>query len=124
MPRLDFWFTYDIAYGTMNRNILDKLWKLLETRRSPQTADDLEALAKMCGRRVRPGGNHPVWITDYFPHRPVPIEWNGGNRAVPMHARKVIINALEADASAWEERLVESERKKENGGADGSEKNS
>jgi hypothetical protein len=110
----------------MNRKKLDKLWKLLEAaRRSPQTADDLEALAKMCGRRLRPGGNHPVWVTDYFPHRPLPIERHGGNPAIPMHARKVILNGLEADAAAWEELLSQrEERKSGNGGAGGPEGNS
>jgi hypothetical protein len=79
----------------------------------------------MCGRRVRPGGNHPVWVTDHFPHRPLPIERHGGNRAIPMHARKTIVNGLEADAVAWEERLAESEqKKKDNGGTGGPERNS
>ena len=97
----------------MDRKRLDKLWKALQAaRRSPQTADDLEALAKMCGRRMRSGGNHPVWVTDHFPHRPLPIERHGGKRTIPDHARKVILNGLEADASAWEEIVIESERER------------
>ena len=99
----------------MDRKALDKVWAALEAaRRSPQTATELEALARMCGRRMRPGGNHPVWITDYFPHRPLPIPRHGGNRNIAPHAKKVILNALEADAAAWEEIL-----EKQNGGLNG-----
>lgn len=111
-------FQYDIAYSTMDRKTLDKLLAALEAaRRSPRTGSELEVLAKMCGRRERAGGNHPVWVTDHFPHRPVPIERHGGNPPIPRHAKKVILNALEADAYAWEEVLV---REKQNGGTDGS----
>jgi hypothetical protein len=103
----------------MDRKRLDKLWMALEAaRRSPLTADDLEALARMCERRVRPGGNHPVWVTDHFPHRPVPIARHGGNQPLAPHVKKVIVNALEADAAAWEEVLT-SEEKERSGGTDG-----
>jgi hypothetical protein len=103
----------------MDRKRLDKLWTALEAaRRSPQTADDLEALATMCGRRARSGGNHPVWVTDHFPHRPVPIARHGGNRPIAPHAKKVIVAALEADAAAWEE-VVMNEEKEPSGGTDG-----
>jgi hypothetical protein len=100
----------------------DKVWKLLEAAwRSPQTADDLETLARMCGRRLRAGGNHPVWVTDYFPHhRPLPIERHGGNPTIPRHAKKVILNGLEADAAAWDELLSRREQDKSgNGGIGG-----
>jgi hypothetical protein len=70
----------------------------------------------MCGRRLRPGSNHPVWITDHFPHRPIPIERHGGNPSIPPHAKKVILNALEADAAAWEDVLA---RAQHNGDANG-----
>jgi len=97
----------------MTRKKLDKLWNALEAAwRTPQTADDLEALARMCERRMRSGGNHPVWVTDHFPHRPLPIERHGGNPPVPPHVKKVILSGLEADAEAWE---YEFERQKKNG---------
>ena|ERR1700722_987285 len=102
----------------MDRQSLDKLRQLLKAaRRSPQTAHDLEALAKMCGRRLRTGGKHPVWVTDHFPHRPLPIERHRGSATIPRHACKVILNGLEADAVAWEERLAA----RGNGGTDGSD---
>jgi hypothetical protein len=90
----------------MDRKDLDRLWtELAAARRSPRTASELEALAKMCGRRVRAGGNHPVWVTDHFPHRPLPIARHGGNKPIPPYAKKVIIESLEADAMAWEDSL-------------------
>jgi hypothetical protein len=64
-------------------------------------------------------------VTDYFPHRPLPIERHGGNPSIPMHARKVIVNGLEADAAAWEELLSQREQKMSgNGGTHGPEGNS
>jgi hypothetical protein len=104
----------------MDRKKLDKLWRALEgARRSPQTADDLETLSRMCGRRLRKGGNHPVWVTDHFPHRPLPIERHGGNPSIPPHAKKVILNGLEADAEAWENWLAEVESQKSKNGHGG-----
>jgi hypothetical protein len=98
----------------MDRKRLNRLWAALKSaRRSPQTAGDLEALAKMCGRRMRSGANHPIWVTDHFPHRPLPIERHGGNPSIPPHACKVILNALEADAQAWED-VLENETEEEN----------
>jgi hypothetical protein len=64
---------------------------------------------------MRSGGKHPVWIIDYFPHRPLPIERHGGNPSIPRHAQKVILNGLETDAAAWEDWLAENERKQSNG---------
>jgi hypothetical protein len=90
----------------MDRKTLDKAWELLEAaRRGTPTANDLEAIATMLGRRMRSGGNHPVWVTDYFPHRPLPIERHGGKPSIPKHAKGVIVRGLEADAAAWEELL-------------------
>jgi hypothetical protein len=105
----------------MDRKTLDGIWAALKlARRSQQTAGDLEALAKQCGRRMRPGGNHPVWVTDYFPHRPLPIGRHGGNPPIPSHAKKVILNGLEADAAAWEDVLSNGQTNddQKNGGTD------
>jgi hypothetical protein len=107
----------------MDRKALDKAWTLLQAaRRGNPTADNLEEIAKMLGRRRRSGGNHPLWVTDYFPqHRPLPIERHGGNPSIPQHAKKVIVNGLEADAAAWEEILEDAERKQAKGGTSGAE---
>lgn len=107
----------------MQRKTLDKAWALLEVaRRGKPTADDLETLAKMLGRRQRSGSNHPVWITDHFPqHRPLPIERHGGNPPIPPHAKKVIVDGLEADAAAWEDVLEDAGHRQTNGGTSGAE---
>jgi len=91
----------------MNKKTLLALRKALaEAKRKPQTASDLEALARACGRRSRAGGNHPIWISDRFPsHRPLPIGRHGGNPVVPPHAKKVILNGLEEDLEAWVEQV-------------------
>jgi len=79
---------------------------LADARRKPQTASELEALARACGRRLRSGGNHPIWVSDIFPsHRPLPIGRHGGSPEIPPHAKKVILNGLEEDLEAWAERL-------------------
>lgn len=93
----------------MNRRSLNKLHEALQAAwNSPQTESDLRKLAQSAGRRERPGGNHPMWVSDHFPsHRPVPIGRHGGNPTYPPYARKVVLEALELDAAAWEKRLAE-----------------
>lgn len=94
----------------MDRKKLDKLWQALSAARSsPQTADDLEHLASACGRELRKGGKHPMWITKWFLHRALPIPRHGGNPSVSPRVKKVILEGLEADAAAWEEHLLQSE---------------
>jgi hypothetical protein len=95
----------------MDRKRLDRLWNALEAaRRSPQKAGDLEALAIMAGRTMRPGSNHPMWISVFPTHRPFPIPHHGGNREVSPRVRKVVLEHLETDAAAWEEILERAER--------------
>jgi hypothetical protein len=61
-----------------------------------------------------------MWVTDHFPHRPLPIARHGGNKPIPTHARKVVRNGLEADVFAWKEWLIQFEQQKNgNGGASG-----
>ncbi len=100
----------------MDRKRLDKLCAAIEAaRRSPQKADDLEALAKMAGRKQESGGNHPMWISAFPQHRAFPIERHGGNPDLSPHVRKVVLNHLETDAIAWEENLTANEKAKGNG---------
>jgi hypothetical protein len=49
-----------------------------------------------------------MWVTDHFSHRPFPIPTHG-NENVSIGVRKVVLNALEADAAAWEEVLENGE---------------
>jgi hypothetical protein len=90
----------------MDRKKLDRLWAALDAaRRSPQKSGDLEALAKMAGRKEETGGNHPMWVSAFPQHRAFPIERHGGNPDLSPHVRKVVLNHLETDATAWEEQL-------------------
>ena len=99
-----FRYTDDIGYSTMERKKLDRLWQdLAAARTSPQTAGELQSLARRAGRRERTGGKHSsMWVTDHFPHRPFPIPTHG-NKSVSIGVRNVVLNALEADAAAWED---------------------
>jgi hypothetical protein len=105
----------------MDRNKLDKIAKEIEAaRHSPQTELALVDLAKRCGREMRTGGKHPMWVSPAFPHhRPFPISCHGGNPTVHPHVRKVILGHLEADIAAWQEVLDRAEEGRpgnENGG--------
>lgn len=101
----------------MDQKKLDKLWRDLGAAwSSPQTAGDLQSLARRSGRRDRGGGKHSsMWVTDYFPHRPFPIPTHG-NKSVSIGVRKVVLSALEADAAAWEDVLEKTERNKNGNG--------
>ena len=102
----------------MERKKLNRLQRdLRAARRAPQTEADLADLARRCGREVRSGSNHPMWISPMFPtHRPFPISRHGGNPIVAPHVRKVILSALEADLMAWEDKLELEEQASSNGG--------
>lgn len=90
----------------MNRKKLDKLWRNIEAaRRSPQTGAELESLAIQAGRSRYSGGNHPMWMSAFPSHRAFPIAHHGGNPFVAPRVQKVVLDHLEADAAAWEERL-------------------
>lgn len=90
----------------MDRKKLDRLWTDLSAAwNSPQTAGELQGMALKAERRERSGGKHSsMWVTDHFPHRPFPIPTHG-NKSISIGVRKVVLNALEADAAAWEEVL-------------------
>jgi len=91
----------------MDRKKLDRLWaELRAARRSPQKAGDLEALARLAERTMEAGGKHPMWISAFPTHRAFPIERHGGNPDLSLHVRKVVLNHLETDATAWEDVLV------------------
>jgi hypothetical protein len=101
----------------MDRKKLDRLWRDLSAAwNSPQTSGELQSLAKKAERRERTGGKHSsMWVTDYFPHRPFPIPTHG-NKSVSIGVRNVVLNALEADAAAWEDILEKLEQTKNGNG--------
>jgi hypothetical protein len=57
-----------------------------------------------------------MWKSPFPQHRPVPIERHGGNPDLSPRVRKVVLEHLEADATAWEEVLAMEE---ENNNGDG-----
>jgi hypothetical protein len=89
----------------MNRRRLERITRLLEqARRSQQRARDLERLARMLGRRQDRRGKEPTWVHDELPVYPLSIPHHGG-RDLATGTRNSILNVLEADVLAWEERL-------------------
>ena len=103
----------------MRRNKLDKLKRdLASRRRSQQKAADLERLARQLGRKLVKRGKEPVWESIEFEHLfPVSIPHHGGRDLAPG-TRNSILNALEDDILAWEEKLdaeEEDDDGKENG---------
>lgn len=89
----------------MNRRRLYRIRRLLEqARRSQQKARDLEALARMLGRRRDKRGKEPTWVHDELPVFPLSIPHHGGRDLAPS-TRSSILNVLEGDVIAWEERL-------------------
>ena len=89
----------------MNRRRLDRIKRLLQqARRSQQKARDLETLARMLGRRQDKRGREPTWVHDELLVYPLSIPHHGSRDLAPG-TRNSILNVLEADVIAWEERL-------------------
>jgi hypothetical protein len=94
----------------MNRKTLEKLKREIAlARRSPQKAADLERLAKRLGRKKVNRGKEPVWVSDEFDKLfPLAIPHHGGRDLAPG-TQSNILNFLEDDILAWEERLGDDE---------------
>jgi hypothetical protein len=89
----------------MNRRTLDRITRLLiNARRSQQKARDLERLARMLGRKQDKRGKEPTWVHDELPVYPLSIPHHGGRDLAPG-TRNSILNVLDGDVIAWEERL-------------------
>ena len=58
----------------------------------------------MLGRRQDRRGKEPTWVHDELPVYPLSIPHHGG-RDLATGTRNSILNVLEADVLAWEERL-------------------
>jgi hypothetical protein len=92
----------------MTRKKLNEVWRhIAAARRKLPKLANLEALARMCGRRPYPGSKHVMWVSADFPqHRPFPIPRHGGNPVASYTVRDAVLEHLEADATAWEEVLA------------------
>lgn len=99
----------------MTRNKLDKLSReAAALRRSPQTCATLEKFARKLGRKKLKGsktrGKEPTWMNVEFPHlRPLTIPHHGGGGSVATGTKNQILNALDDDLMAWEEKLASEE---------------
>jgi len=104
-------FPPGIACGTMTRAKLKKLSATLDQlRRGPQRAAALQSLAKRLGRAKVKRGKEPTWESAIFGHlRPLSIPDHGGGRDLAPGTQASILNQLEDDLYAWEQKLDEEE---------------
>jgi hypothetical protein len=105
-----FRFPCDTEYSTMHRKKLDKIKREIAAfRRSPQKATALERLARQLGRKKVKRGKEPVWenqeLTELYPLA-IP---HHGTRDLSIGTQRSILDALEDDVLAWEERLTDEE---------------
>jgi hypothetical protein len=91
----------------MNRKRLDKLKREIAlARRSPQKAADLERFARRLGRRsVKKRGKEPMWESAEFDDLFVLSIPHHGGRDLAPGTQRSILDQLEDDILAWEEKL-------------------
>lgn len=90
----------------MDQRKLDKLKReIRELRRKTVKAKDLQSVASRLGRKVVNRGKHPMWESEEFDFFPISIPDHGGGKDIPDGTKKSILNQLEDDLMAWEERL-------------------
>jgi len=65
-------------------------------------------LAKALGRKPSPAGKEPMYVSEFFPIRPLAIP---SHQMVKEYTAKSILNQLEEDISHWEEYLKEEAKK-------------
>jgi len=94
----------------MNRKKLDKLKReLAALRRSPQKAGALERFARQVGRKPIKRGKEPMWESTEFDNLfPLAIPHHGG-RDLATGTKNSVIDQLENDLEAWEQRLGDEE---------------
>lgn len=85
-----------------------KLGKLraeaIRLRRVPFKADAVESLAAALGRTRANRGKHPMWVSAFPGLFPLSIPAHG-NKDIAIGTRRSILNQLEEDIAAWEEKL-------------------
>ena len=96
----------------MTRRKLAKILKdLAALRRGMHKAREFESLAGSLGRKLENRGKHPMWVSTVFDELDALSIPRHGGKDIPPGTKKSILNQLEDDLLAWEERLG----KKENG---------
>jgi hypothetical protein len=93
--------TYDI----MDQKKLDRITlRIMQARRSPQKARDLERIANQLGRTKVNRGKEPTWESDLPGRPPLSIPHHGG-RDIAIGTRNSILDFLEDDVMALQEIL-------------------
>ena len=91
----------------MNAKKLGKIRnRLVEMRLSPQGARALEKLAGQLGRKSVKRGKEPMWESGDFNLWPLAIPRHGG-RDLSVGTKNSVLDQLEEDIFAWEEKLSE-----------------
>jgi hypothetical protein len=96
----------------MTRNKLSKIRRAIEELRGASAkAIDIQRLAKQLGRVKIKRGKEPTWVSADFGDmlRPLSIPDHGG-RDFPPGTKNSMLNSLEDDVFAWDERLTQEER--------------
>lgn len=90
----------------MTRKKLDKLKReLTQLRHSPQKAAALEDLARRLGRRPAKRGKEPMSESVEFDHLYVLSIPRHGGKDLAIGTKNSILDQLEDDVLAWEERV-------------------
>lgn len=93
------------TYGIMNQKKLDRITlRIVQARRSPQKARDLESIAKQLGRTKVNRGKEPMWEND-LPGRPPLAIPHHSSRDIAIGTRNSILDILEEDVLALQEIL-------------------
>lgn len=93
------------TYGIMDQKKLDRITlRIMQARRSPQKARDLESIAKQLGRTKVNRGKEPTWESELPGRPPLSIPHHGG-RDIATGTRNSILDFLEDDVLALQEIL-------------------
>lgn len=94
----------------MNRRKLNKIKRDLDSLRSTTPkASALKRLASRLGRKLVKRGKHPMWESEEFDNLFALSIPHHGSKDVLTGTKHSILNQLEDDIIAWEERLDEEE---------------
>ena len=88
---------------------------LAALRPGAHKAREFESLAQRLGRELVKRGKHPMWESTVFDELDALSIPRHGGKDIPPGTKKSILNQLEDDLLAWEERLL---RKENSNGSD------
>jgi hypothetical protein len=108
----------------MNRRKLGKLkLELVRLRRGPRKASELEKFAKALGRKRVNRGKEPVWDNPNFQDVSVLSIPHHGARDLSPGTQRNILDLLEGDILAWDEKLADLDADESDQGTDDDEIN-